>query len=61
MTIPVMGLVGSAKFEIKLEHMLSACTTAAAATATTPALFYLRLVLETPNLVHNLGGPHEHF
>ena len=47
------------EFEIKLEPLLlysSAATVAPSATPP-PALFKIRLVLQTPTLVHTLGGP----
>ena len=46
------------EFEIKLEPLLlySSAATAAPSAIPPPALFKIRLVLQTPNLVHAMGG-----
>ena len=43
-------------FELILEPLLLYSPAAPPPTAAAVPLFYLRLVLETPNLVHNFGG-----
>ena len=43
-------------FELILEPLLLYSPAAPPPTAAAVPLFYLRLVLETPNLVHSLGG-----